>query len=76
MGTKKTGIPCYDKADPDEPLFVLRGQDRSSPEVVIEWIKRNIASCPDAKLHEALDAAIAMTRYHSPNLLAGRKTAD
>lgn len=76
MGTKKTGIPCYDKADPDEPLFVLRGQDVSSPEVVIEWIKRNIKSAPDKKLHEALDAAIAMASYRSPHLVAGRKSAD
>lgn len=76
MGTKNIGIPCYDKAAPDEPLFVLRGQDRSSPEVVIEWIKCNIRNASDKKLHEALDAALEMVRYRSPHLVAGQKSAD
>lgn len=76
MGTKNTGIPCYDKAAPDEPLFVLRAQDCSSPEVVIEWIKRNIRNVPNKKLHEALDAALEMVRYRSPHLASGQKSAD
>lgn len=37
MATKNTGVPCYDKADPDEPLFVLRAQDLLAPVLVRAW---------------------------------------
>lgn len=59
---------CYEKAKAKgERTFTLRAQDRTSPRVVVEWIKENIENekCPPAKLHEALDAAIAM-RKHFP----------
>lgn len=63
MGTKTTGIGCYDKAAPDEELFVLRAQDNSSPEIVLEWIKRNIKTAPDAKLRDAFECAIRMKNH-------------
>ena len=34
MPTKQQGVSCYDKAEPTEPLFVVRGQDYSGPAVV------------------------------------------
>lgn len=32
--TKRTGVPAYDKADLDEPIFVLRAQDVTAPQIV------------------------------------------
>jgi hypothetical protein len=63
MATKRTGVKCYDKAGEDEPLFVLRAQDLSSPGVVLEWIKANIETAPHAKLRDALETALAMTAF-------------
>lgn len=63
MGTKKAGVPCYDKAGPDEPLFVLRAQDLSSPKIVAEWIKQNIETAPHQKLRDALEVALSMSSY-------------
>jgi hypothetical protein len=39
MGTKNNpGLyDCYAKADPDEPLFTLRGKDVSAPYLVDIW---------------------------------------
>lgn len=37
MATKKHGCSCYDKAADDEPIFVLRAQDRLAPLVVELW---------------------------------------
>lgn len=38
--TKRTGIPCYDKAHFDEPLFVLKASDPASVHAIREWAKR------------------------------------
>lgn len=35
--TKATGVPCYDKAANDEPLFVLCGGDPSAPAGIRAW---------------------------------------
>lgn len=37
MSTKREGVSCYDKAGLDEPLFVLRAQDRLAAIVVRFW---------------------------------------
>jgi len=39
MGTKNNpGVyDCYEKADPDEPIFTLRGKDVSAPYLVEIW---------------------------------------
>jgi hypothetical protein len=34
MSTKREGVPEYDKAEMDEPVFVLRAQDQLAPEIV------------------------------------------
>jgi hypothetical protein len=34
MPTKRQGIPEYDKADLDEPVFVIRAQDIAAPVIV------------------------------------------
>lgn len=53
MGYKRYDS-CYAKASPDEPIFVLRAQDRLAPETLQFWI--DIAErdgvCP-SKLNDA-----------------------
>jgi hypothetical protein len=61
MATKREGIACYDKADPDEPLFVLRAQDRLAPVLVRLWA--DLAAqhgCPEPKVMGARVAAMKM----------------
>lgn len=54
MATKEQGDTCYDKAAPDEPIFVLRAQDMIAPEIVREWAYRaKVAGTPEEKVEEA-----------------------
>lgn len=61
---------CLEKAGDDEPIFVLRAQDTSSPKVVLHWIAKNFETCPNEKLREAFEHALLMKAW------ANRKTAD
>ena len=72
MGTKNDPgkLDCFNKADPDEPIFTLRAKDPLAPTVVRIWAELhelvNVgdtlqASC-DEKVHEALQVSQAM-RY-------------
>lgn len=38
--TKQTGVPCYDKAGADEPLFVLKASDPAAAETVRFWARK------------------------------------
>lgn len=42
MSTKNNPgrFDCYDKADPDEPMFVLLARDPDAPYLVAEWARR------------------------------------
>jgi hypothetical protein len=52
---------CFRKAqERGDVTFTVVGQDRSSPRVICEWIKENIETCSEDKLHEALNRAISM----------------
>lgn len=63
MAVKKQNTTLA-KAREDEQIFVLRGQDLTSPQTICFWIMSNINNeqCPDAKLEEALECALAMRR--------------
>jgi hypothetical protein len=64
MATKKSGIPCYDKAGEDEPLFVLRATDITAPGVVKYWVaSARRRGCSEEKLQEALKCAEEMARW-------------
>ena len=60
MGYKNSD-PCLQKAYDDERLFVLMTRDETAPDVVMEWVKKNLRLQPREKLIEALDAAIEMS---------------
>ena len=62
MSTKRNGVPCYDKAGEDEPLFVLRGQDITSPATIRFWVEANPQLRAEVAA-EALDCAIQMEKW-------------
>lgn len=68
MGIKKDGKlidKCLDKIEEGESFFVLRGQDHSSPEVILEWLKINpqIRGYPSEKFDEAIACIKKMTEW-------------
>ena len=66
-----TDYACFEKAQKrNDDTFTVVGQDRSAPIVICEWIKQNVETCPEDKLHEALNRAIKMRSN------AFRKAAD
>lgn len=57
---------CMSKAADDEPVFVLRAQDKHAPAMVRIWAGAALASgTPQAKVNEALDLANAMESWQS-----------
>lgn len=79
MGTKNNPgkYDCYEEADPDEPLFVLRAKDPTAPALVRLWAdtRRNEARIQgieidpeyEDKLQEAWDCARAMEIWRLEN---------
>lgn len=64
MSTKKQGVPCFDNAAPDEPIFVLRAQDRLAAATVRFWAQLLEASRGSAPLvKEARECATAMDKW-------------
>jgi len=66
MSTKTNPGPfdCYAKLDPDEPYFVLRGQDAEAAELVELWaLRAKAAGCGGDKVNEAMDVADEMRRW-------------
>jgi hypothetical protein len=56
--------PCFVKAAEDEPLFILRAQDRIAPKTVRAWAEFARALGADAaKTSEAMDCAIRMEKW-------------
>jgi len=57
---------CLGKAYLDEPLFVLRAQDRCAPAAVRDWAHRaKGAGCAAAKVDEAMDIAREMEAWQT-----------
>lgn len=66
--TKNAGVTSYAKADVDEPLFVLRAQDKLAPEVVREWAYRaHVSGAPIEKVREARHIADQMEEWQVEN---------
>jgi hypothetical protein len=66
--TKKTGVPCYDKAADDEPIFVLRGVDPATPGTIRCWAAlAREAGHRDEKVHGAIDHAAEIEAWQEAN---------
>jgi hypothetical protein len=63
-------LGCFLRAySKGEPTFTLRAQDVSAPDIVIEWIGRNLHAS-DSKLREAFEKSLRMRSWKT------RKAAD
>lgn len=73
MSTKAENIlnpnSCWNRAEPDEPVFVLRANDPTAPAAVMLWAARylidkggmrNMNPAQSAKYHDAIDLANLM----------------
>jgi hypothetical protein len=67
----KGSCSCLEKAADDEPIFVLRGQDRIAPKTVRQWAEnaKALGSPP-----EKVDVALAMEEWQKRTGIA--KTPD
>jgi hypothetical protein len=62
MSTKRQGVPEFDKAELDEPVFVLRAQDIAAP-VLVELYALHLTTLqgvPREKVESARQVARAM----------------
>ena len=67
MGTKNNpgDYDCYQKAEADEPMFVLLARDRYAPILVMLWAELREAAGEDPdKVQEARDCADDMTAWN------------
>lgn len=51
----KHNSPCLTKAGDNEPIFVLRAKDYSSPRVILLWMAENVNTISRQKLQDAFD---------------------
>lgn len=66
MATKNNPgkFDCYDKAEPDEPMFVLLGRDKHAPALVWLWAAlRGMDKESPEKLEEAMNCAAEMIHW-------------
>lgn len=55
---------CLAKVKPEEPIFVLRAQDKLAHHLVRDWAERaKLNGCPQEKVEEALDCANQMEKW-------------
>lgn len=74
MASKRVGDPSYDKAELDEPIFVLRAQDRCAPGAVRDWAARaKVQGASPEKVQGALDTAADMEAWQK---IHGAKVPD
>ena len=60
----KSTCPTLAKIAHDEPMFVLRAQDTSAPDMVRHWARLALElGAPVAKVNEAYECAIAMETW-------------
>lgn len=62
------GEGCLGKAFDDEPLFILRGNDKLAPDMVRSWAAwADVHRCPSEKVAEARRLATAMEAWQQDN---------
>lgn len=68
LGTKEAGVACYDKAAPDEPLFVLRGSDPAAPAAIRAWaMQAREVGHREEKVQGALEHAREIEAWQAEN---------
>jgi hypothetical protein len=63
MSQTKVNSAALQKAKDNEPIFVLRGQDKSSPKLILAWMAENFENLSNQRLQEAFDTLMAMKRW-------------
>lgn len=57
--------PCYANADDNEPIFILRGQDKLAPALVHAWASLAAEhGCQPEKVASAFKCAAEMQKWH------------
>lgn len=56
---------CLGKAKDDEMLFIFRAQDITAPVAILEWMKINFRTLPEAKLREAFECIMEMRKHQN-----------
>lgn len=67
MGTKDNpaAYDCYEKAEPDEPMFVLIARDTLAPDLVRAWaFKHRTVHGRTDKYEEAMECAYQMEEWN------------
>lgn len=62
MSTKHTS-DCLRKAADDEPIFVLRAQDKTAPDAIRLWAETNRSTLTHEKYQSARDLANEMEAW-------------
>jgi len=58
------GEGCLGRAEADEPVFVLRANDRIAPATIRDWVQRSKnAGMHEDKVEEAMEIAAEMERW-------------
>lgn len=58
----KNTYPTLAKVGENEPIFVLRAQDVTAPDIILAWIRAN-PSLPEAKRREAFECSELMRKW-------------
>lgn len=56
---------CLNKAESNEPLFVLRAKDPLAPQTIRHWATMSMGVQPTEKVTEAFRAAEAMEQWRA-----------
>lgn len=73
MGTKNNPgtYDCYEKAGPDEPMFVLLARDPAAGETIRFWMaeRERVTGVTEVEqIQEAMDCAQAMDDWYEENV--------
>lgn len=72
MSSKREGVPEFEKADLDEPLFVLRAQDKIAPQCVrlyaLMCTMQHVGPEKVASVRKCADQMDAWQKLHQPKV--------
>ena len=76
LETLKNLNSCLNKADADEPVFVLRAKDPIAAVAVCHWATMARGTHDAAKIAEALKVVEEMVRWHAQNCPAAAQPKE